>query len=132
MPFSRHPQKQMRNTCNSPLLKCARTASGRKLYPPIKVFCYQSIVMALRCFIQQPGMLTLLDHWKNRRVPCGLLCDIYDGSVWRSCVSHHVTNSLTLAFLINIDWFQPYKHIAYSVGAIYLTFKSSTATKIST
>ena len=26
-----------------------------------------------------------------------------------------------IALLINIDWFQPYKHVAYSVGAIYVT-----------
>ena len=25
------------------------------------------------------------------------------------------------AFIINIDWFQPYKHLTYSVGAIYLS-----------
>ena len=25
------------------------------------------------------------------------------------------------AFMINIDWFQPYKHLTYSVGAIYLS-----------
>ena len=30
---------------------------------------------------------------------------------------------------INVDWFQPFKHIQYSVGAIYLC-KPSTSTTI--
>ena len=29
-------------------------------------------------------------------------------------------NNYSLGLLINVDWFQPYKHITYSVGAIYL------------
>lgn len=27
----------------------------------------------------------------------------------------------TLGLLINVDWFQPYKHVSYSVGAIYIS-----------
>ena len=27
-----------------------------------------------------------------------------------------------LALMLNIDWFCPYKHSPYSVGAIYLTY----------
>jgi hypothetical protein len=26
------------------------------------------------------------------------------------------------AFMLNVDWFQPFKHSIYSVGAIYLAF----------
>ena len=25
---------------------------------------------------------------------------------------------------LNVDWFQPYKHIQYSVGSIYLTIQN--------
>ena len=32
-----------------------------------------------------------------------------------------LSNRYTLGLLINVDWFQPYKHIEYSVGAIYIT-----------
>lgn len=46
------------------------------------------------------------------------MCDVYDGAVWRSLVD--VGDDFTVA-LLNVDWFQPYKHISYSVGAIYLT-----------
>ena len=31
-----------------------------------------------------------------------------------------LSNQFNYAFVINIDWFQPFKHIQYSVGIIYL------------
>ena len=53
--------------------------------------------------------------------------DEYDGKIWSgfqtvdgqpflSC-----ENSLGLRLMLNVDWFQPFKHSTYSVGAIYLT-----------
>ena len=32
-----------------------------------------------------------------------------------------LANRYSLGLLINVDWFQPYKHISYSVGAIYIS-----------
>ena len=46
------------------------------------------------------------------------MCDVYDGAVWKFLLDGDV---FTIALLLNVDWFQPYKHISYSVGAIYLT-----------
>ena len=89
------------------------------MYTPLKVFCYQSIIDSVKGLVQQPRMMQLLNHWKTRNIPSGVMCDIYDGAVWRSLINDQ--NVLTLAFLLNVDWFQPYKHVAYSVGAIYLT-----------
>lgn len=37
----------------------------------------------------------------------------YDGNSFLS--DDHV-----YAFMINVDWYQPYKHLNYSVGAIYV------------
>lgn len=31
-----------------------------------------------------------------------------------------LSQEYTYAFMINIDWFQPHKHLTYFVGAIYL------------
>ena len=35
-------------------------------------------------------------------------------------VNPFFSSQYRLGLLINIDWFQPYKHIQYSVGAIYI------------
>ena len=43
-----------------------------------------------------------------------IIFKIYDGRPFLS-------EEYTYAFMINIDWFQPYKHLTYSVGAIYLS-----------
>ena len=118
--FPRHPLHHMRIKCDKISLKSVRTASGNILFPPIKVFCYQSVIAWLRRMVDRPKMLELLSHWKTINIPHGV-CDVYDGAVWKSFFSANVDEVPPIALLINVDWFQPYKHVAYSVGAIYLT-----------
>ena len=51
--------------------------------------------------------------------------DVYDGRVWNHFKnvngSPFLEDDHTYAFMINMDWFQPYKHLTYSVGIIYLS-----------
>ena len=51
--------------------------------------------------------------------------DVYDGQVWREFQSdkheHFLQDDNSLAFMLNIDFLQPFKHTTYSVGAIYIT-----------
>ena len=117
--FPRHPQHHMRMKCNAALFKSVRTASGKRMFHPRKVFCYQSIIVFLRGLVKEPKMFNLLNKWKSRNIPHGLMCDVYDGSVWKSFID--VGDVFTVGLLLNVDWFQPYKHVAYSVGAIYIT-----------
>ena len=69
-------------------------------------------------------MLDILNKWKNRALPSGVMADIYDGSVWKSFLTidgnEFLSRRYTFGLLINVDWFQPYAHVQYSVGAIYL------------
>ena len=54
--------------------------------------------------------------------PEGYLADITDGVMWKeitSLLSPGRTPTNILGLLLNVDWFQPYKHVAYSVGVIY-------------
>lgn len=66
-----------------------------------------------------------MDHWRSRIVPEGILQDVYDGRIWKRFLNYNEEPFLSpehsYSFMINIDWFQPYKHLTYSVGAIYLT-----------
>ena len=51
-----------------------------------------------------------------------MMSDIIDGKVWQEEMQKLVingSNSNVLGFLLNIDWFQPFKDIPYSVGVVY-------------
>ena len=84
MHFPRHLQKQMRVVCGSPLLKTVKTAAGKQLSFPLKVFCFKALFKSIQFLFQQPGMLDLLSKWKHRMIPSGIMTDIYDGIVWKS------------------------------------------------
>ena len=62
--------------------------------------------------------------WKHRSIPHGVMADIYDGNIWKSFLKVNGENFLlkcyNLGLLLNVDWFQPYAHVQYSVGAIYI------------
>lgn len=52
--FPRHPHANMRTKCNEKLVKTVKTALGKRILVPLKIFCYKSIIKNL---VQQPGML---------------------------------------------------------------------------
>lgn len=58
-------------------------------------------------------------------IPDTYLADIYDGRVWSDFQS---SGFLEVPFCylltLNVDWYQPFTHIEYSVGAIYLTIQN--------
>ena len=53
--------------------------------------------------------------------PVHKLSDVYDGDVWKQYMDVKDNKTLsTIAVMMNVDWFRPYKHLNYSVGVIYL------------
>ena len=122
--FPRHPQKRKRTPCNFALFKPVKTASGKHIFAPLKEFCYMSIVRSIETLLKQPGKLDLLNEWKSRSIRTGVMADVYDGLLWKSFLvvegKGFLSSRYSLGLLINVDWFQPYKHIQYSVGAIYI------------
>ena len=64
------------------------------------------------------------EMWRNRKVPNGFLADIFDGRVWKEWQvingEPFLSAPRNFAFMLNVDWFQPFKHSLYSVGALYL------------
>ena len=103
-------------------MKAIKTTSGKGMLKPLKDFCYRRVIESIAHLVQQPGMLDLLNHWKSRVVPHGVMSDIYDGAVWASFLyvdgKEFLKSHCGIGLLINVDWFQPYKHVQYSVGAI--------------
>ena len=52
------------------------------------------------------------------------MSDVYDGKLWKDFLQFQGTSFLeaknSIAFMLNIDWFQPFKHHTYSIGVVYL------------
>ena len=49
---------------------------------------------------------------------------MYDGQVWKDFLHFQnapfLADTNTIGLMINIDWFQPFKHRTYSIGVVYL------------
>ena len=124
-PFPHHPHMHMRQNCNNLLLKTVELSSGKRLLYPFMTYCYMSIESSLQRFLQRPSFYTLCQEWRNRSTKDGLLCDVYDGQIWKEFEVYKgmpfLSEPFTFGLMINIDWFQPYKHVQYSVGAIYIS-----------
>ena len=63
-----------------------------------------------------------MNHWRNRNLVDGVMTDIYDGATWKSFLNRDGNEILAsrygIGLAINVDWFQLYTHVAYSVGVI--------------
>ena len=73
-------------------------------------------------------MENLLESCFDREIGKNIFADIYEGRVWKTFADSNnqpffVKNTLEvhIGFALNLDWFNPCKHIQYSVGVIYLT-----------
>ena len=54
-----------------------------------------------------------------------MLANVYDGKIWKDFLEYDsrpfLAEPYTYGLILNLDWFQPYKHLTYSVGVIYLS-----------
>ena len=62
------------------------------------------------------------EKWRGREstIPSGIFGDVYDSSIWKGFRQSFLSAPYSYLLSINVDWFQPFKHIQYSVGVIYL------------
>ena len=122
--FPNHPHAARRKACNGKLLAEVTLSNGRKHFYPKKVFCYTSVISSLTTLLEREGILKSCELWRQRSIPEGTLGDIYDGKVWKDFLyvdgQPFLASPHNLGLILNIDWFNPYKHSPYSVGAIYL------------
>lgn len=64
----------------------------------------------------------MCNAWHKDKSTSDFLSDITDGRIWKEVVaalSCGTNPTNVLGLLVNVDWFQPYKHVAYSIGVIY-------------
>ena len=73
----------------------------------------------------EANFIASCEHWHSRTSTPGILEDVYDGKLWQEFLHYNGRPFLAAPYhfglLLNIDWFQPYKHTTSSVGVIYLT-----------
>ena len=121
--YPKHPHRSRRSKCNSPLMKRVKISGKSKLMPR-KVYQYRSIIDSLKRLTKRQNFLTSCEHWRKRAVSENMYADVYDGAVWRDLQyingSPFLASPHNLCLMMNVDWFNPYKHSQYSAGAIYL------------
>ena len=114
-----------KESCDTPLLKIA--SSKKNLYPFL-VYCYLGIEKSLQPLLLMSKFHVECELWRNRSVQPNVLRDVYDGNVWKEFQSFRgvpfLSSSLAFGLTLNLDWFRPFKHTKYSVGAIYVTIQN--------
>lgn len=95
------------------------------------MYPYVSLVESLQAFLARPGFMEAcrVATESSTSNTAALYCDVYDGQVWQEFITVDDTpflgelspERLNLALQLNVDWFQPFKHTVFSVGAIYVS-----------
>ena len=122
--YPNHPQLSHRQQCAAPLLKMVKAGKGQKLIP-IKVFPYMPIRKSFEALAKRPGFIALCEKWRYRPHVPTYLSDIYDGRLWHEFqAANFFRVPMSYLVTLNVDWFQPFLHTQYSVGAMYLTIQN--------
>ena len=81
-----------------------------------------SVTESLKALFRRPGFAASCEHWRTR-ASSDVLRDVYDGKIWQEFLTYKgqpfLESEYNLALTLNMDFFQPYKHLTYSVGVIY-------------
>ena len=125
--FPQHTQMRMRQPCGTALLKTMTSSRGTRFLYPKSLFCYLRPQVSLAELLSRPDAVAACKHWKPRRSVAGVYSDVYDGNIWKNFFEDSgrdgfpfLAEGINLMLSLNIDWFQPYKHTAFSVGVMYL------------
>lgn len=117
--YPRHTKRHLRRPCNTDLVERIMI-DGKETFRPIKQYVYTSLKDCLYAFVNRPKYEEQCELWRNRVTDENFLTDIYDGNIWKRMEAMGFCKERQYNLMLNVDWFQPYKHVNYSVGAIYL------------
>ena len=125
--FPRHPQVRRREPCGGLLLKTIEitsTSTKQKLHP-FKLYCYKSLKESMEKLLLRKEFILNCSLWKKLKSSSNVIEDVYDGRIWKEFQvfknNHFLDKEYSFAFILNVDWFQPYTHTQVSIGVIYLT-----------
>ena len=115
--------KLFSKTCNQLLMKEVISRSSTHKFYPHKVSCFTSLIASLQALVLRSGFIQMCESTRNSFDSMNFT-DVYDGSIWKDFMTVEGRPFLSVCnnygLLLNIDWLQPYKHIEYSVGVMYL------------
>ena len=96
------------------------SSNGNTKFYPHKVYCFINLITYLQILFVRSGFS---ESTRNQFSTTGL-SDVYDGTLWNDFLTVNdipfLSECYNYILLLNVDWLQPYKHIEYSVGVIYL------------
>ena len=126
--YPNHPQLNHRRKCNTVLLKHVKYGLKSKLVPR-KLYVYKSVISSLNKLLCCPDFLQKCELWRTKHNYMGnVFTDVSDGEVWKKFQIVNGRPFLTLpnnlCLKLNLDWFNPFKHIQYSVGVLYLVIEN--------
>ena len=96
------------------------------MFRPRQIYCYSSIKKCISILMEDCRFWDYCNEWRtSTNNVADSLSDIYHRKVWKEFQVYEGTNFLAdrhnLAFMLNVDWFRPFKHTIHSVGVLYLT-----------
>ena len=105
------------------LLREIVTNTGNKKYYPYLVYPYVSLIASLRSLFMRPNFYNNSESWRKGFVADNeLLSDVYEGNIWNDFRQYEGIDFFNVkssfGFILNIDWFQPFKHRVYSIGVL--------------
>lgn len=73
----------------------------------------------------RPGFIQQCESTRTRFADTEMgMSDVFDGAIWKDFITidgaPFLSECNNYGLLLNIDWLQPFKHITYSVGVIYI------------
>jgi hypothetical protein len=111
--------------CGAHLMKKVKYTGSIYKFKPKKIYCYLSIKQGITLLMKRPKFWDQCNEWrKGYDAESNVYTDVYNGQVWKDFLLYQgrpfLNDSRNLALMFNCDWFQPYDHTPYSVGALYL------------
>ena len=92
---------------------------------PYLTYCYLGLKLSVENLLMQPHFFPNGELWRSRKIDEGTMRDVYDGQIWSDFQFYDNEPFLSepgnYGLMLNMDFFQPYKHVQYSLGAIYIT-----------
>lgn len=98
--------------------------SGKEYLYPIRVYCYKNVIQTLANIVRRPRFREKCEQWRHWNMSDAVMGDVNDGKIWQDF--QYVSGQPFLAelhnfaLMMNVDWYQPFKHSPYSVGVVYL------------
>ena len=99
--------------------------TGKVVFMPLMTYCYINLKTSMQHLLNNADFFTSCgkELTQDQTMYCTVwMMEEYGKNFWwvtAHCFS--MNHKIIYALLLNLDWFQPYKHLTYSVGVIYIT-----------